>query len=86
MAVIAFFASTWKWTYYAPNTLRVLLNDGAQREGGDAAPEEPRTLASMWKERALWERCLLPYAGAHFVADAPALPAARPGGRDATCW
>ncbi|MBK7777560.1 MAG: fatty acid desaturase [Sandaracinaceae bacterium] len=62
MAVIAFFASTWKWTYYAPNTLRVLLNDGAQREGG-----APRTLASMWGERALWERCLVPYATAHFV-------------------
>lgn len=65
-AVIAFFASTWKWTYYAPNTLRVLLNDSAQRESGGKTTEAPRTLASMWKERALWERCLLPYAGAHF--------------------
>ncbi|MCA9536126.1 MAG: fatty acid desaturase [Myxococcales bacterium] len=77
MAIIAFFASTWKWTYYAPNTLRVLLDDASRRErgdkpGADAAtqadgdPRHARTLASMWAEPELWTRCLLPYASVHF--------------------
>jgi fatty acid desaturase len=69
MAIIAFFASTWKWTYYAPNTLRVLMEDAEKRERpetSEAPPPRPRTLASMWSEPALWTRCMLPYAGVQF--------------------
>ncbi|MCA9577899.1 MAG: fatty acid desaturase [Sandaracinaceae bacterium] len=68
-AIIAFFASTWKLTYYAPNTLRVLLEDAQRRERGegDTADAPPtRSLASMWGEPELWKRCLLPYAAFHF--------------------
>lgn len=65
LAIVAFFAMTWKWSYYAPNTLKALEQDQAQRAG---APEsdEPRSLWSMWKRPSLWTRCLLPYAGIQF--------------------
>jgi fatty acid desaturase len=53
-AIVAFFMATWKFTYYAPNTLRHLL-------GVD------RSLAGMFTLPALWTRCLLPSLLVHFV-------------------
>ena len=64
LAIIAFFASTWKWTYYAPNTLRILQEAGARRRGEQV---ESRSLTDMWKDPELYRRCLLPYAVGQFV-------------------
>jgi len=62
-AVVAFFMCTWKFTYYAPNTLRALLG------------EDRRSLWQMFAHPALWRRCLLPYGLVNFVlAPCLALP------------
>lgn len=62
-AIVAFFASTWKFTYYAPNTLRILLEEESKKRGEDAAPIP---LASMFLRPEFWKRCVLPYAGVQF--------------------
>jgi fatty acid desaturase len=54
LVVVGFFMLTWKWSYYAPNTLRHLL-------GTD------RGLLGMFGTWALWRRCLLPCGVVHFV-------------------
>jgi fatty acid desaturase len=74
-------ASTWKVTYYAPNTLQVLERKRRRQAGDEGSmrsdargPEttleafDPRTREG----RELWWRSLLPYALGRFVA----LPAA----------
>jgi fatty acid desaturase len=61
-AVVAFFMGTWKFTYYAPNTLKTLFVD----KGRNGEPFEDRSLARMWAVPELWTRCLLPYAGVQF--------------------
>lgn len=53
-AIVGFFMGTWKYTYYAPNTLRALL-------------EDDRDLGAMFLHPELWKRCLLPYGLVHFV-------------------
>lgn len=64
-AIVAFFASTWKFTYYAPNTLRELMEERLRRE--DPTREHaPISLASMFREPELYTRCLLPYASVQF--------------------
>lgn len=73
--IVAFFAFTWKVSYYAPNTLQVLRHHQA-REAGDAprtARSNPDTLVSAFDPRtesgrAFYRRCLLPYGLARFVA------------------
>ncbi|MEN0068628.1 MAG: fatty acid desaturase [Myxococcota bacterium] len=47
-AVVGFFMLTWKWSYYAPNTLRAKLKSN-------------RSLFGMWSLPAFWLRCVLPY-------------------------
>ena len=63
LAIVGFFAGTWKFTYYAPNTLRVLLEKEAKARG-----EEPvaRSLSEMYLRPELWTRCYLPYAATQF--------------------
>lgn len=66
---VAFFATTWKWSYYAPNTFRTLHNV-QRRKGGESE------ITSWWAYfnpfwapgRAFWRRCLLPYGLVRFVA------------------
>lgn len=62
-AIVGFFASTWKLTYYAPNTLRILLEEERKKRGEEG---EPLTLASMFLRPEMWKRCILPYAGVQF--------------------
>lgn len=62
-AIVAFFAGTWKLTYYAPNTLRVLLEEQRAKRGEAG---EPMTLASMFLRPEFWKRCVLPYASVQF--------------------
>jgi len=62
-AIVAFFASTWKLTYYAPNTLRMVIEDERAKRG---EPFEPISLASMFLRPEFWKRCVAPYAGVQF--------------------
>ena len=64
-ALIALVAGSWKYSYYAPSTLRALINERARRTDG-AAVDESLPLASMFAKPELWTRCLLPYAGIQF--------------------
>lgn len=64
-AIVAFFASTWKYSYYAPNTLRELMLERARRANPGTEPE-PITLGSMFTRAELWTRCYLPYASLQF--------------------
>jgi fatty acid desaturase len=76
-AAAAFFAATWKWTYYAPNTWQVLRRAARDKAAGvtvvpdrSANPDpllqafDPRTEEG----RSFWRACLLPYALTRFVA------------------
>ena len=64
LLLVAFFVSTWKWTYYAPSTLAQLrADDPSAREGTFAWIFNPRSKAG----REFWRRSLLPYAAGHFV-------------------
>jgi fatty acid desaturase len=71
LALIALLAATWKWIYYAPNTLQEALAAEARAEGrtytrrpiSDPAVWDPRTPEG----RRLWFGSLLPYAGWHFA-------------------
>lgn len=64
-AVVLLFATTWKWMYYAPNTLAELHRADVER---DDLPRsvwtwDPRQPAG----RDLWLKSILPFAGLHFV-------------------
>lgn len=66
---VALLASTWKASYYAPNTLHQLQNDRRRRSGKDPAPGgflalfDPRTPEG----REFWKRSILPYGLLRFV-------------------
>lgn len=71
LVVVAGMASTWKWTYYTPNTLQEAFAADAKAEGRE---DERLSLFDLrvWdprhpKGRALWLGSFLPYAGANFV-------------------
>lgn len=75
-AVVAFFALTWKYTYYAPNTLAVWRRDQQRRaEGRRADPAADATdipILAQWDPRtpdgrAFWRRCIAPYVASRFV-------------------
>jgi Fatty acid desaturase len=82
---VAFYALTWKYTYYAPNTMQVLWRSRKHRERASVsgAGSEPSILHEPLASngptfdprtelgRAFWTKCLLPYGLARFVA-APA--------------
>ncbi|MFT4569444.1 MAG: fatty acid desaturase [Hyphomicrobiaceae bacterium] len=65
LAIVSFFAATWKWTYYAPNTFRQLRG---RRKNQPAARSDLEPLASMYLKPSFWRRCLGPYAIIQFVA------------------
>ncbi len=71
-AVVAFYAATWKFTYYAPNTFQILKRAQARRskDAQEARGDEsylsvldPRTKLG----REYWSTCVLPYGLARFV-------------------
>jgi fatty acid desaturase len=75
--VVAFFACTWKLTFYAPSTFLTWRRAEQQRATGKpAAPDEIRHVDAFnpltEEGRAFWKTCLLPYATARFAV-APAL-------------
>jgi fatty acid desaturase len=65
LALVAFFASTWKFVYYAPSTLAALRqeDDPAGDPDGYSWVFDPRTKTG----RELWQRSYLPYVLGHFV-------------------
>lgn len=72
-----FFAFTWKWTYYAPNTWQVLRAAERKRAEGKPAVVEgvanPEPLLAAFdvrteEGRSFWRACLLPYGLGRFVA------------------
>ena len=75
LAVVAFFASTWKLTYYAPSTFQTWKRGMWKNDGMVGAPPPDRYLAAFnfFTEhgREFWRECILPYGLARFVA-APA--------------
>lgn len=76
-ALIAFYASTWKISYYAPSTFltwrRAEERRAASRAAGsrDGEPEEIRYAEAFnpftEEGRAFWKACVLPYATARFA-------------------
>lgn len=71
--VIAFFACTWKLTYYAPNTFHILWRERQRRAGARLLPESReaflRTLLPFSREGlAFWWQCALPYVAFRFMA------------------
>ncbi|MDQ7083589.1 MAG: fatty acid desaturase [Sulfurovum sp.] len=64
--IVYSFASTWKYTYYAPNTLRILANKKLKEEHKKEITDfemNPRTKGGL----ELWMEYLLPYALLKFV-------------------
>ncbi len=64
--IVYFFAGTWKYTYYAPNTLRILANKKLKEEDKKEITDfelNPRTKGGL----ELWMEYLLPYALLKFV-------------------
>lgn len=73
-AVVGFYAATWKFTYYAPNTFQILKRAHSRRNkhaaievarGEDSylAVMDPRTELG----REFWKTCLLPYGLTRFA-------------------
>ena len=74
---LGFYALTWKFTYYAPNTFQVLRRaERAKAEGRPVSVEEianPDALRAAFDPRTadgrrFWRECLLPYGLGRFVA------------------
>ena len=72
---VAFYAATWKITYYAPNTFQILKRAEqrrARRGGTEEARGEEMYLAVLDPRTAVgrefWARCILPYGLGRFVA------------------
>jgi fatty acid desaturase len=63
---IYLFAGTWKFTYYAPNTLRILENKERRKK---KLPEVKSYEFSPFKKNGLelWKNYILPYATVNFV-------------------
>jgi len=64
--IVYAFAGTWKYTYYAPNTLRILANKKRKEEDKKEITDfelDPRTEGGL----ALWMEYLLPYGLLKFV-------------------
>lgn len=68
-ALMGILALTWRTSYYAPKTLRALLDRDARLARGreEGAHADEGGAHDRGHLRALWLRCYLPAAGVHFV-------------------
>jgi fatty acid desaturase len=73
LGVVGFYALTWKFTYYAPNTFQTMRR--SKRRKSHAAPNAggSDTYLAAWdfrteEGRAFWRQCVLPYGLTRFVA------------------
>lgn len=64
LSIVAFFAATWKWSYYAPNTFRQ-LRGRTNKQAAERGELEP--LASMFLKASFLRRCILLYGGIQFL-------------------
>ena len=68
--VVAFFACTWKFTYYAPNTFFEWRRAERRRAGSPEEVNTPPLLTAFNpltpQGRDFWRTCLLPYAALRF--------------------
>ena len=73
-AAVAFYACTWKLTYYAPSTFLVFARSRSRdRAKGAPAAAWRESDGSIWdpfgpEGRAFWWQCVLPYAAVRFGA------------------
>ncbi len=70
LALVAFYACTWRWSYYAPNTLAELhrADDTAAAAAGEALERNAWTWNPLKPAgRDLWLKSVLPFVAAHFV-------------------
>jgi fatty acid desaturase len=74
--IVLLIALTWKWLYYAPNTLRQLEVVQARRAGEPRAAAAPPPIIRVWYRffdprdpiaRAYWSRCFFPYFAWNFL-------------------
>ncbi|APR83319.1 Fatty acid desaturase [Minicystis rosea] len=70
--IAAFYAFTWKLTYYAPSTFQMLVAQRRRRAGLPKEEGEQRYVAAFnpltAEGREFWRRCVLPYGLTRFVA------------------
>ncbi|HEX8824669.1 MAG TPA: fatty acid desaturase [Archangium sp.] len=70
-AIVAFFAFTWKLTYYAPNTFLEWQRAERRRAGVPDDGASPPLITAFnplrAEGRAFWATCILPYAALRFV-------------------
>jgi len=45
---VVFFSLTWKWSYYAPNTFKVLCREEMQREGKEVVDGKGKAVPQEW--------------------------------------
>ena len=85
---VAFFATTWKWSYYAPNTFRTLDNVQRRRRGEPDITSWWAYFNPFWSEgRTFLRRCILPYGLMRFVVlPALFLPLGIPRSPVCTCY
>src|SRR5690606_8975071 len=72
-ALVGFFAVTWKFFYYAPNTMKELHHAHQRRDKVEGAERLDLFDWRVWnplKEpgRQVWTQCWLPYIGVNFIA------------------
>ena len=65
-AFVYLFAFTWKLTYYAPNTIRILANKDRIKRGEKPSPDYELTPFTP-NGKKLWTQAILPYGLAKFV-------------------
>jgi fatty acid desaturase len=71
-AIVAFYAATWKLSYYAPSTFQALVASRRRRAGLPREAREPHYIEAFnpltADGREFWRRCVLPYASIRFAA------------------
>lgn len=65
-AFVYIFAFTWKLTYYAPNTIRILANKDRLKRGEKPTPDYELSPFTP-NGKVLWKEAILPYGLAKFV-------------------
>jgi fatty acid desaturase len=80
-AAVAFYALTWKWSYYAPNTFQILRRAEKRRASNGPVSSDPSTADARSEQtylssfnlltsdgRLFLRKCILPYVGLRFAA------------------
>jgi fatty acid desaturase len=73
LGVVGFYALTWKFTYYAPNTFQTMRRSKRRKSHAAQTAGESETYLAAWdfrteEGRAFWRQCVLPYGLTRFGA------------------